>query len=121
MSARCIKCVGLGEHGPCDEHSSFAPQVRPAPDLPVAFSINGVNIVLERVQLDAVEAAIAAAKAEAWKRAIGWVDYYLAMKLHGAARGGFEDLRKRMAHEAEHGPSTSVPMDSDHLKPGAGK
>lgn len=73
------------------------------------------------LHLPEVATAIAAAKAEAWKRAIGWVDYYLAMKLHGAARGGFEDLRKRMAHEAEHGPSTSVPMDGDHLKSGAGK
>jgi hypothetical protein len=44
-------------------------------------------------------------------RAIGWVDYYLVMKLHEAARGVLEDLRKRLVYELEHGPSTTSIVD----------
>lgn len=62
--------------------------------------------------------AVAAAKAEVWKRAIGWVDYYLVMPLEPGVRGALEVLHKRMACEAEHGPSKSALMDSD-TKPGA--
>lgn len=84
-----------------------------------ALYVEAGNTKFCLLHMSEVATAIAAAKADAWKRAIGWVDYYLAMKLHDAARGGLEDLRKRMAHEAEHGPPTSVPMGGDHLKPEA--
>lgn len=119
MSWKCAEC----EHVFAGEARPKCPNCIPdaADELQAILNEAGIKPYINTPTANTIRDAIAAAKAEAWKRAIGWVDYYLAMKLHDAARGGFEDLRKRMAHEAEHGPATSVPMDSDHLKPEAGK
>ncbi len=47
------------------------------------------------------------------KRAIGWVDYYLAMRLKDDVRASFEELRRRLVYEQDNGPSTSTLMGGD--------
>lgn len=100
MSARCIKCVGLGEHGPCDEHSSFMPQISREDNTP-----EGQH---QRASEEQFTTAIAAAKAEGAQEEraaiVAW--------LRNLEEGWASLAARSIAQWIEHG---------EHLKPGAVK
>lgn len=65
-----------------------------------------------RRENEKLRAELARARAEGYAESLRWVDHYLAMELVVSARAALEELRRRIAFEAEHGKLTSTPMDA---------